>query len=332
MRRGGKLLAAGLTLWLLVLGFQHGRAVRLLYPTVSLRYDQPVSREQVAAAWEYSLRAGGPWPTFWGETSAQVQSGGRSSQATQILFQGEAHLACPAEYCYGREPSTWEKGVCAVSKGLAWSLWGSECVVGLELTVDGTPYRVTGVFSGGEPQLLRPGQEHLTAVELSGMPAGEDGYELAGSYAQAWGLDAPNEILWGPGFAKLAQGLVWLPLTLAGLRLACACLRQVRRLSGFWRNVLGFGAAFLLALALPALLTQAPPWLLPTRWSDFPFWSRLWESLLRRCRDLLALTPQSRDVAGKTAMVHVLWTVLGACVTSGWLSRPAGPGSHGFKK
>lgn len=319
MRRAGKLLAAGLTLWLLILAFRQASLLTLLLPTVSLRYDTPLEKTQVEAALAYGEKSGGPCFTFWAESSTWVSAEERGSAARQVIFRGEPEVAYPTAYRHGTAPVS--PGACAVSTGLAWALWGGGNVVGLELTVEEDIFRVTGVFEEDEPLLLRPGEGAFTAAELSGIPRGQDGYRFAASYGESCGLGTPEEVLWGPGFAGWAQVLAWLPVALAGGRLFPYGLRQARRLPGFRRSALRFGLAFLLALALPWLLEQLPAWLLPTKWSDFSFWSRLGQTLLNRCRDLLSLSPQTRDVGVKLAMVKESLYVLAACILSGALYR-----------
>lgn len=302
-------MAAGAVLWLLMGAFQHAALVSSLCPTVSLRYDEAITREQAKAVKEYALKNDGPWPTFWAERTVWVQ--GRAVQ--QVSFDGEAQLAYPAEYLHGRAPTSWESGTCAVSTGLAWSLWGGENVVGLELNVEDVTCRVVGVFPAEDAVLIRPDTGGFTAVELENVPLGEDSYRYAANYAYVCGLGTPDEILWGPGVSAWLRILPWIPLVLSALPLAGLGMEKYRKLSPFWRSTLAFGLAFGAALALPGLLERLPPWLLPTRWSDFDFWARLGETLADRCRDFFALDPQSRDFSAKMAAAKTVFATLAAC-------------------
>lgn len=303
-----KLLAAGLMLWLLIAAFQQAALVSFLYPTVSLRFDEPLDTVQVERAREYAQKNGGPWQTFWSERKVRVNG----FAVQQITFDGESMLAYPAEYRYGHSPTTWELETCAVSTWLAWQVWGSENVVGLELTVEDVTCRVVGVFPAEEAVLIRPDTGNFTAVELENVPPGEDSYRYAANYAYVSGLGTPDEILWG-GFAEWIQILPWIPVVLSSALLIRYGMEKYRKLSPFWRSALAFGLAFTVVLALPGLLERLPPWLLPTRWSDFEFWTRLWDTFMERCGAFLALNPQSRDVQAKTAMAKVVFCTLGAC-------------------
>lgn len=329
MKLPGKLLALGLTWMLLALAFQQAAQLRFLYPTTSLRFDAPLEASRVEQARAYGASFGGPAFTFWTERTVWVSAGQNGGDAVQITFDGEPELALPVEYRFGRAPVNPEAGACAVSTGLAWALWGGEDVVGLTLTVEDVQCRVTGVFRDDGLCLLRPDSTGFTAAELQNVPTGEDAYRLAAACARDGGLGEPAEILWGSGFAAWAGVLPWLPVLLAAARLAVWAIRKVRGLSSFRRSALGFGLAFLLAFLMPGILERIPAWLLPTRWGDFAFWSRLGETLLERCRDFLSLTPTARDVAAKLAMLKEFSAVLGACVLSGTLYRGTEKGDRG---
>lgn len=321
MKRAGRMLAVGLILWLLAVSFQQAAVVNRLYATVSLRYAAPLERPQVEAALDYGRENSGPYLTFWGERTVWAQGEGSGCEALQIGFYGAAEAACPVEYRYGRGPVWAEPETCAVSTALAWRLWGGENVVGLKVTVENAAYRVVGVFPQEEPRLLCPSVSGFTAAELSDIPHGADGYRMAGDYSRDCGLGEPAEVLWGDGFSAWTGALPWLPLLLAAALLAGCGVRYARRLSGLWRSGLFFGLAFLFALALPGLLEKLPAWLLPTRWSDFDFWVRLGQTLGNRCRDFLSLTPLSRDIDAKIAILKTALSALSACFFTGWLAK-----------
>lgn len=315
MKRLKKGFRTALLLFLVVVAFQQAARALFLLPEVSLRYDAPLTGEQVAAAREYGRLCGKTALTFWTERTVVVWQTFASVIAVQITFDGEADVAFPAEYTFGRAPSGLEPETCAVSTGFAWMLWGSEEIVGLELTAEGSVCRVVGVFEWDAPLLLRPDAEGFTAVELQGLSEQEDSYRQADTFAGASGLGTPDEILWGTGFGAWLRCLPWLSLTAVGL---CAGTKRGPRKYRGW----GLCLALLFAIALPNLLQALPPWLIPTRWSDFEFWSQLWQTLSKRCHDLVALTPQFRDTEAKLAGIKAILACLGACVLlPGWLRR-----------
>lgn len=305
----GLSLAVGLCL--LCMAFRQTARVRFLQPTVSARFDRALTAEQVATARQYA-QTDGIYLTFWAERGAYAENHIRTVQVRQITFDGEVDVACPVEYTFGRAPSKQETETCAVSTGVAWELWGGENVVGLEFTVEGKSYTVVGVFSGEQPVILRPDTGDFTAAEFQNIPRGEDSYRLAESLCLTCGLGYPDEILWGSGFAGWVSFLPWLCLVTAGLRLLLTSMRGVNKLPEFWRDILRMAFPFLVVLGLLTLLRALPPWLIPTRWSDFDFWSRLMETLTARCEDALSLTPMLRDVETKAAILRAIVLSLGS--------------------
>ncbi len=317
---------AGLLLWLMYIAFEQAALVAFLLPTVSIRFDLPLTQAQMATARSYAEQYDGLYLTFWTERTVFVQNHLRSAQAQQITFDGNADLAYPAEYAFGRAPLNQEPETCAVSTGFAWALWGSEEVVGLTVTAEDATCTVVGVFPEDQPLILRPDREGFTVAELQDIPAGEDGYRFASTFSLSCGLGTPDEILWGSGFGGWVQALPWLCLILVGLRLVVISLKELKRRLPFRLGTWCLMLAFFLVLLLPALLETLPPWLIPSRWSDFSFWGRLAETLWDRCYDFLALTPQLRDVQVKIATVKALAASL--CVLAVSVKRVVGHGGQ----
>lgn len=314
-------LLMALILIVLSFSFRQAEQFRCLQSTVSLRYTRPLTGEQIATARDYTQKTGGPYITFWSEQSVAVHSTLGKTTAQQITFDGEAGLACPGECLLGRYPSVLESQTCAVSTNLAWALWGSWEVLGLELTADGECCRVVGVFSGDVPLLLRPGFTGFTCAELSSTPEGEDSYRWAERFCADSGLGLPDWILWGPGFSLWILLLPWCAVAVPAFRLMGFGLGRLRKLPGFWRSFAGFGLAFLLALLLPVLLEALPGWLIPTRWSDLSHWQRLGQTLHDRFWDMLALYPKSRDISARMAASATLLSAMGAQILASLLRR-----------
>ena len=288
--------------------FRTSEQARLRYTAVSLRYNQPLPAALAAAAKQQMEKAGGVNLTFWAEQTVPASSMTRSAEAKQILFDGEAMLACPAQYIYGKVPV--RAGECAVSSAAAEALWGAQNVIGLEVTISEKICTVVGVFTGSDRILLTPGTGDWTAAELHSVPAGADGWKYGRDYAMQLGLPQPDQVLWGSGFAYLASVLPWLPLLLCGFWAAAFFLRWLWKRSHTAFLLTLTGLAFAFVLLLPRLLSGLPAWLIPTKWSDFSFWSNLSNSLDERFHDYLAVSPKVLDVAEKTNMNYTMLLVI----------------------
>ena len=121
-----------------------------------LRFSEPLSAAQAealaTAAGDRALAL-----TLWRESAVTLTtSRGRSAAATAVWAAGSPGPACPGRYTAGSAPGAGQTDGCAVSAALADALFGSRAVVGLELTVEGQPRRITGVFVSEEPALLCP--------------------------------------------------------------------------------------------------------------------------------------------------------------------------------
>ena len=288
--------------------FRASEQARLWYTAVSLRYNQPLPAALAAAAKQQMEQAGGVNLSFWAEQTVPASSMTRSAEAKQILFDGEAMLACPAQYIYGKVPV--RAGECAVSSAAAEALWGARNVIGLEVTISEKTCTVVGVFSGSDRILLNPGTGDWTAAELHSIPSGADGWKYGRDYAMQFGLPQPDQVLWGSGFAYLASVLPWLPLLFCGFWAAAFFLRWLwnRSYTAFLLTLTGLAFAFV--LLLPRQLSGLPAWLIPTKWSDFSFWSNLSNSLVERFYDYLAIAPKVIDVAEKTNMIYTMLLVI----------------------
>lgn len=288
--------------------FRTSEQARLRYTAVSLRYNRPLPAALAAAAKQQMVKAGGVNLTFWAEQTVPASSMTRSAEAKQILFDGEAMLACPAQYIYGKVPV--RAGECAVSSAAAEALWGAQNVVGLEVTISEKTCTVVGVFTGSDKILLNPGTGDWTAAELHSIPSGADGWKYGRDYSMQVGLPQPDQVLWGSGFAYLASVLPWLPLLFCGLWAAAFFLRWLwnRSHTAFLLTLTGLAFAFV--LLLPRLLSGLPAWLIPTKWSDVSFWSNLSNSLVERFYEYLAISPKVIDVAEKTNMIYTMLLVI----------------------
>lgn len=309
MKRIIKWLIPVVLLALMVISFRLSAQLSFLCPSISLRYDAPLANHQIDWARAYCEENDAPHLTFWTEGIAFVSFQDTGAQAAQILYNGDPELSYPVIYRHGGAPG-FDKTSCAVSVGLAWELWQADQVVGMTVEIDGTEYTVSGVFEEEDCRLLRWGDTGFTAVEIPDVPKGEDSYRYAQDLAAQCGLGMPAGILWGSGMADIGRLLCWLPLILAGCVLTVPYLARLRKLPGIIWCVLSLA----IVLALPWLLEIIPGWLTPTRWSDFGFYGRLWDTFCQRWQDLLMLSPTPMDAQRKTLFLGLLFFTLCNCV------------------
>lgn len=309
MKHKIKWLIPVVLLALMVTVFRLSAQLSFLCPSISLRFDTPLTGRQIDWARTHTEENAAPYLTFWTESQAFVTFQETGVPAAQILYNGDPDLPYPVTYRHGSAPGM-DRNLCAISVGLAWQLWQSDRAVGMTVEIDGQAYTISGVFEEEDCRLLRWADSGFTAVEIPHTPKGEDSYRYALDLAAQCGLGMPAGILWGSGMADIGRILCWLPLVLAGCILVFPLLTKLRKLPGIVWGILILG----LVLALPRILEIAPGWLIPTRWSDFGFYGRLWDSFCQRWQDLLLLSPTPMDARRKALFLGLLFSSCGCGV------------------
>lgn len=326
MKQKRKWLIPVVLLVLMMVSFRLSAQLSALCPSISLRYASPLTAQQIERARAYAEKNAAPFLTFWTESSTFVTFQEHGVQAAQILYDGDPELPYPVTYRHGGPPGL-DKTSCAVSTGLAWELWQADRVVGMTVEIEGTKYTVSGVFEEEACRLFRRADAGFTAVEIPDTPQGEDSYRYAQDLVAKSGLGLASGILWGSGMAGIGRALCFLPLILAACYLLVSCFAKLKKLPGIVWGVLILGAV----LALPQILEAVPGWLVPTRWSDFSFYARLWDTFCQRWRELLLLNPTPMDAQRKTLFLGLLFCALGCCFLTAEFKRAFFPKRQIYK-
>jgi hypothetical protein len=272
------------------------------YSRISLRFDSPISGQAAYAARRYSVAhssEGAFWPTFWSEYKASFSNEHKTIGAPCIAYSGDAMLVWPATYLVGSAPGVTDRAGCAVSEEFARKRWGSIDVVGMTVEVNGAERVVRGVFEGKTELALISYRVEDTSVKWSAVELGGGSANAARSdvesFAAASGLGKPDVILMD-SHSFIAGAMAILPLLAPAFYALYLIFRYIkRRYFAIYKPFL-FLCLISLALLLPVILDAMPAWLIPTRWSDFQFWSSLLRQASDSLREFLSAAPRSRDV------------------------------------
>ncbi len=295
-----------------------------------MRYDSPISHAAATKARRMAAAEGDAasfWPTFWTEQEGVAAQGLHTVTARCLWFSGDAVLVRPADYLLGSYPAPLDNTGCCISDTLAWQLWGTEDVVGYEISIAKQSYTVRGVFREDDLLVMAGVGETAfadgwQAVELAGMPDG-DARAAALAFAQASGLGEPASFVDGPAIVAFSGLLAALPPVVMGIALLIALLRWVARtLPGKGKGwALAFAALLVLVLALPALLEMLPPAFIPTRFSDFAFWGRLAQTQWEHIEEWLLLRPYHIDLQAKLLLAAQAGIFIAQSIISVGLTR-----------
>ena len=260
--------------WLCCWSRKQGR----LHATTGVRFDRVLQASELQSALDFTAGEQNEekiYASFWGEQIDDVGSGTghKAENVFCIGYYGNAADCLPVNYCYGTAPGTVGEE-CALSTALAETLFGTDNVTGLQVTLQGKNYTVCGVFPSVDRVLLFPSEKNLTGAELRGISLDAPKTETE-NWCAAAGLPTPGCILYGPQWVWLCTLFCWGPLLVTGCLLLIVFFRLSRDWPAVWRDFVWLLLALGLALLLPLLLESMPGWLIPARWSDFSFWGNL---------------------------------------------------------
>jgi len=280
---------------LLILGLTEANAIRRFSAT-SLRYTAPISGQAAYRSRQYAIDNPETfWSTFWSETTVPISTPYRETHTRAIKFSGDAALVWHAKYLTGSAPSSLDGNGIAVSEALAHNLWGSTDIVGMTVLVNEEERTVRGVFQGNTELALISFHIEDTFQSWNGAELSENLTRRdAESFALVSGLGIPDYIL-TCGVIALADFMSLFPFIIIGAYVLVTLAKFVRKQFSFSTQI--FIAALIpVAVFLPFLLNALPPWLIPTYWSDFSFWSSLFSQAGDSVREFLSTPPTLRDV------------------------------------
>ena len=260
------------------------------------------------------------------ERDMWVRDGERQAKGGVLYLYGDGALVWPARFLHGGYPPAGDGERAAISSALADALWGGTEVVGRAVTLEGRTYHISGVFQGGEPLLLAQDAgdsetlyDHMVLLPSpGGMDSGE---AILNGYGFPW-----TKLTDYPFYAWALTTLAFLPGLLLGLRLL---LRLLRR-GGLLRH----SPELLAQYALPALGgmglvlwamgpgTEIPGRVIPTRWSDFSFWTQLAGELMDEVGSIFTRVLSLREMRfwGMAALC-VLLSLGALAFTALWCER-----------
>ncbi|MEG2500765.1 MAG: hypothetical protein RSA78_06840 [Oscillospiraceae bacterium] len=309
-----KIICAIVVFALALCSFKAALSLEFIGGGVSLRYVQPLSSAQVKTAINYAetSKNNALSPTFWKESTQSAYANEKSVSVTAIQYLGSANAALAAKYISGTAPGSGDEYGCALSAKTANALFGSCDIQGIEVTLLQKKYCVRGVFESRDNVCIISADETVgfTAMDLLGTSSADRRRE-AMAFAMSCGMPMPYQAVFGESLAAIAGIICLFPLFAIGVRTLWRLWRQSRSLSSAKRQLLLFVFALIVSLMLPLFLRAVPSWLLPSKWSDFSFWSNLIEIIKSSINEWFSIKACYRDVQIKYFLLQTtLFTAL----------------------
>lgn len=247
---------------------------------------------------------------------------GEQAPLRVIRVYGDLRQVAPMILLAGSFPLGDDSGGCLIDEASAWKLFHANDAIGAKVFLDGKSYLVRGVVRSYEPMLLlRSAAATYENLEFSArdLSAAKQPVETflyrcsaAGTY-----VFVQSGLL-----ARVALGAVWFCACLFGAAGATALFRSAWQRRANLRHALPrWMAGAALAAGTIALLAKTMYWpqsFLPTKWSDFSFWSSLVESGKTQWKAISLLTPFPKEIQLLSGLRRCGVLLLTALLAGGW--------------
>lgn len=244
---------------------------------------------------------------------------GRSTQADILLFYGDIRRILQAGLPDSDFVSSEDASGCALDRETAFALWGNGQVIGEKLLFEGREYTVRAVLDAPKRMVAIPiseASEHSLSVIALGTLEQQNVRQAAEEFAVRHSLPSPEALTAGGWRRSLSRFLCLLPALpllfwlLGGIIRELWGLRKTPLLCALWS--LGTAAVLCGLLILSGIRFSFPQSLVPTRWSDFEFWSRLLHSFFENLRSALLTPALAPDRAMGAALGRQIFCSLAA--------------------
>lgn len=287
----------------------YGQFIETHYQSVSIRLkDSKVSQTliQKIAEEEYKKDTSTlKRITAWNVTEQEplvCDALGTKAKIRLIKVYGDMEQAYPIVLESGGIPVMGDEEGCLIDEETAYELFHTRNAVGGSVTVQQHHYRVRGILNSKEPVCLlmtSQKEESYSNLEIV-FPDQEDGSKLAADLFRQYGLNNSYIAIDGMLFGRLLQLAYLLPAWLLGICLLYDLITILWRRRG---NLLQAIVLLLGIILLGAVLARFmefefyfPQSFLPTKWSDFSFWSKNQQTFLEWLKSISYLTPNEKDL------------------------------------
>lgn len=241
----------------------------------------------------------------------------KSMTADTVVVFGDCRDITSAVMLHGDFPAKSDRSGCAVSSGLAFSLWGNTDVCGLPLKTDAAVLYVRGVFEEEEPRLFCQAREE-SKKPLSNMQlkfSGTQTREMAEDYLVA--ADFSGGIILELPLIEWVLGIIFrFPGIVLSVGILARIIRHGKRLwhypvlfAFYLPPAFAVSAGLFFCMDLPGI----PAGFIPTMWSDFGFWRNLFAEHWKNLIAWILAAPTFRDV--ELALASLMTVLFSACAS-----------------
>ncbi len=228
-----------------------------------------------------------------------------SAKVDLIEVLGDVTKVYPIELLQGNVISSGDTEGCLIDEATAYELFHTVNVLGNLLTYKDQRYSVRGVLKSSEMVMITQAQEEdktYTNLELS-FKNQENAKQLAEEFIRQYGLADGYSIIDGYLLSRGLSLIVRLPAWLLGFFLVYDLLSILYKRKKYPFYVLVLVIILIIFWQLLSRMMEfelfIPEELIPTRWSDFSFWSNKFIDLKNWLKDTSYIMPHYKDIMFK---------------------------------
>lgn len=262
---------------------------------------------------------------FWGETGEQMVScreTGGSARVNRIVLSGNPELL-------GAGSLAWRDG-CLVDTASAQALFGTDRCENQNLIAAEQVLTVVGIRDDARPAMVSRAEGTQAVLNrcVLAIPSAQ-GRVLGEQFLMRWGLEGTvldfstfralcrNLLLLFPG---VLLGSLGLSLEKERKNLTLEGIRSRKQLPLLGKSLLGI-VILLGSLWLLGRQVTIPRDMIPSRWSDFSFWSQWWESQRENFQRILTTSLGSQWLQMQADMVKSMVCSTGSAMLALWAVR-----------
>lgn len=225
------------------------------------------------------------WKTL-GEIAVSSEQTGRGQKVPCYQIKGQPGAVFGADLIYGRYFQEDEKNVCLMDQNTVRYLFGSDDALEKEVWINGTRFRIIGILCGNRPVCVtsfRSDSENFDGVAVRKIKAGDSSAVVISRLEAVFGGTAGQKI---DGQIYYVTACLLYTASLAVL-LILAGIVQGKARHKKWLFAASLAASF--AVLWMGIRCAAPGSdYLPTYWSDFGFFARLFREKAEQIQELAA--------------------------------------------
>lgn len=213
-----------------------------------------------------------------------------------VKVYGNLTMLFPVEKLQGQTLYEGDGEGTIISEGVAYSLWGSTDVVGQSLIVGDKAYVVRGVLKEKSNRIITQADMADKETKFSALRVQlVDKENVEGVISTLkFKYNLPESVLRNLSLTSiLLSGLALLPGYLLGFYGLIRLYKFIYSTHRYWvsailLSIIALGLTWI-TIEMMQFITYIPSYIIPNKWSDFTFWSKLIDRFIENSRQLQAL-------------------------------------------